>query len=98
MKALGSVDFSGHLSTSDLDKYADFIVIAKTNADKAQLFAEFVERHFGILIRITLMKSTNLSRIIIAIFILLRTQMTTDLMLEMNISLWPMLTPKPSLS
>ena len=27
-KALGSADFSGHLSTSDLDKYADFIITA----------------------------------------------------------------------
>ena len=76
--------------------------VAKTNADKAQLFAESVERHFGIesdhLIRITLMKSTNSSRIVIDIFILLRTQMTTVLTLEMNMSLWPMLTPKPSLS
>ena len=35
-EALGSVDFSGHLSTSDLDKYADFIVTAiSTAVDKA---------------------------------------------------------------
>ena len=37
--------------------------VAKTNADKAQLFAESVERHFGIesviLIQITSMRSTN---------------------------------------
>ena len=77
--------------------------VTKTNADKAQVgFAESVERHFGIeaiiFIRITLMKSTNSSRIIIDIFILLKTQMTTVLMMEMNMSLWPMLTPKPSLS
>ena len=33
---LGSADFSGHLSTSDLDKYADFIVTAiHTAVDKA---------------------------------------------------------------
>ena len=33
---LGSADFSGHLSTSDLDKYADFIVTAVITAvDKA---------------------------------------------------------------
>ena len=33
---LGSADFSGHLSTSDLDKYADFIVTAiSTAVDKA---------------------------------------------------------------
>ena len=51
--------------------------VAKTNDNKAQLFAESVERHSGILIRITLMRSTNLLRIIIDIFILLRTQMTT---------------------
>ena len=69
--------------------------VAKTNADKAQLFAESVGRHFGIesdhfdsitLIRITLMKSTNSLRIIIDIFILLRTLMTTVLMLEMSMS------------
>ena len=35
-EALGSVDFSGHLSTGDLDKYADFIVTAiSTAVDKA---------------------------------------------------------------
>ena len=35
-EALGSADFSGHLSTSDLDKYADFIVTASSTAvDKA---------------------------------------------------------------
>ena len=35
-EALGSADFSGHLSTSDLDKYADFIVTAiSTVVDKA---------------------------------------------------------------
>ena len=44
------------------------------------------------------MKLTNSLRIIIDIFILLRTQMTTVLTLEMNMSLRPMLTPKPSLS
>ena len=31
-EALGSADFSGHLSTSDLDKYADFIVTALSTA------------------------------------------------------------------
>ena len=30
-EALGSSDFSGHLSTSDIDKYADFIVTAERN-------------------------------------------------------------------
>ena len=35
-EALGSADFSGHLSTSDIDKYADFIVTAiSTAVDKA---------------------------------------------------------------
>ena len=35
-EAPGSADFSGHLSTSDLDKYADFIVTAiSTAVDKA---------------------------------------------------------------
>ena len=31
-EVLGSADFSGHLSTSDLDKYADFIVTAISTA------------------------------------------------------------------
>ena len=35
-EALGSEDFSGHLSTNDLDRYADFIVTAlHTTVDKA---------------------------------------------------------------
>ena len=35
-EALGSADFSGLLSTGDLDKYADFIVTAiSTTVDKA---------------------------------------------------------------
>ena len=35
-EALGSEDFSGHLSTSDLDRYADFIITAlHTAVDKA---------------------------------------------------------------
>ena len=35
-ETLGSADFSGHLSTSDLDKYADFIVTAiSTAVDRA---------------------------------------------------------------
>ena len=35
-EALGSEDFSGHLSTSDSDKYADFIITAlHTAVDKA---------------------------------------------------------------
>ena len=38
------------------------------------------------------------TEIIIDIYILLRTQMTTVLTLEMSMSLWLMLTPKPSLS
>ena len=76
--------------------------VTKTNADKAQLFAETVERHFGIkviiLIRITSMGSIKLSRIIIDIFMLLRTQMTTDLVWEMSTSLWTVLMLKLSLS
>ena len=31
-EALGSADFSGHLSASDLDKYADFILSAINTA------------------------------------------------------------------
>ena len=35
-EALGSEAFSGHLSTSDLDRYADFIITAlHTAVDKA---------------------------------------------------------------
>ena len=35
-EALGSEDFSGHLTTSDLDRYADFIITAlHTAVDKA---------------------------------------------------------------
>ena len=35
-EALGSADFSGHLSTGDLDKYTDFIITAiHTAVDKA---------------------------------------------------------------
>ena len=42
-EALGSADFSGLLSTSDLDKYADFIVTAiSTAVDKAILKAKNV--------------------------------------------------------
>ena len=42
-EALGSADFSGHLSTSDLDKYADFIVTAiGTAVNKAILKAKSV--------------------------------------------------------
>ena len=76
--------------------------VAKTNADKAQLFAKSVERHFDIesdhFDSNHFDKSTNSSRIIIDISILLRTQMTIDLTLEMNMSLWQMLMPQPSSS
>ena len=42
-EALGSADFSGHLSTSDLDKYADFIITAiHTAVDKAILTSKSV--------------------------------------------------------
>ena len=72
--------------------------VAKTNADKTQLFAESVERHFGIesdhFDSNHFVEVKNSSRIITDIFILLRTQMTTVLTLEMSTSLWPMLTPK----
>ena len=76
--------------------------VAKTNADKAQLFAESAERHFGI--ESDHFDSNHFDEVNKFIednhryFILLRTQMTTVLTLEMNMSLWPMLTPKPSLS
>ena len=76
--------------------------VAKTNADKAQLFAESVEKHFGI--ESDHFDSNHFDEVNKFIednhryFILPRTQITTVLMLEMNMSLWPMLTPKPSLS
>ena len=80
--------------------YAD--KVAKTNADKAQLFAESVERHFGIESdHFDSNHFDEVSKFIednINIFILLRTQMTIDLTLEMNMSLWQMLMPQPSLS
>ena len=42
-EALGSADFSGLMSTSDLDKYADFIITAiSTAVDKAILTSKSV--------------------------------------------------------
>ena len=42
-EALGSEDFSGHLSISDLDRYADFIITAlHTAVDKAILKSKSV--------------------------------------------------------
>ena len=72
--------------------------VAKTTADKEQLFSKSVEIHFGI--ESNHFDSNHFDEVnkFIDIFILLRTQMTTVLTLEMNMSLWPMLTPKPSLS
>ena len=76
--------------------------VAKTNVDKAQLFAKSVEGHSGIesdhFDSNHFEKSTNSSRIIIDIFIFPRTQMTIDLTLEMNMSSWQMLMPQISLS
>ena len=76
--------------------------VAKTNADKVQLFAESVERHFGI--ESDNFHSNHFDEVNKFIkdnhryFILLRTQMTIDLTLEMNMSSWQMLMPQPSLS
>ena len=76
--------------------------VTKPDADKAQLFAESVERHFGI--ESDHFDSNHFDEVNKFVednhryFILLRTQMTTVLTLEMNMSLWLMLTPKPSLS
>ena len=76
--------------------------VAKTNADKVQLFAESVERHFGIESdHFDLNHFNEVNKFIednYQYFILLRTQMTTGLTWEMNTSLWPMLMPKHSLS
>ena len=76
--------------------------VAKTNADKAQLFAESVERHFGI--ESDHFDSNHFNEVNKFIednyqyFILLRTQMITGLMWEMSTSLWPTLMLKHSLS
>ena len=76
--------------------------VAKTNADKAQLFAESVERHFGI--ESEHFDSNHFNEVNKFVednyqyFILLRTQMTTGLTWETSTSLWPMLMPKHSLS
>ena len=76
--------------------------VAKTNADKAQLFAESIERHFGI--ESDHFDSIHFDEVNKFIednhkyFYPLGTQMTTVLTLEMNMSLWPVLMPKPSLS
>ena len=73
--------------------------VANTNADKAQLFAKFVERHFGT--KSDHFDSNHFDEVKKFIednhryFYSPEDQMTTDLTLEMNISLWPMLTPKP---
>ena len=71
--------------------------VAKTNADKAQLFAESVERHFEI-------ESEHFDEVNqfiednIGTFILLKTQMIADLTRVMSTSLWKTLIPKHSLS
>ena len=76
--------------------------VAKTNADKAQLLAESVERHFGI--ESEHFDSNHFNEVKKFVednyqyFILLRTQMTTGLTWETSTSLWPMLMPKHSLS
>ena len=72
--------------------------VAKTNADKA----ESVERHFGI--ESDHFDTNHFHEVNTFVednhpyFILLRTQMTTDLMWEMSTSLWTTLALKPSLS
>ena len=71
--------------------------VAKTNADKAQLFAESVERHFGIESEhFDLNHFNEVNKF--SIFILLKSQMTTGLTWAMSTSLWKMLTLNHSLS
>ena len=77
--------------------------VAKTKADKAQLFAESVERHFGI--ESKHFDSNHFDEVNKFIednrkyfFILLKTQITTSLTWEMSTSLWRMSTLKHSLS
>ena len=74
--------------------------VTKTNADKAQLFAESVERHFGI--ESEHFDSNHFNEvnkfIFIGIFILLKTQMITDLTWAMSMSLWKISMLKHSLS
>ena len=76
--------------------------IAKTNADKAQLFAESVERHFGI--ESDHFDSNNFNEVNKFIednyqyFYSPEDPETTSLTWEMSTSLWPMLMPKYSLS
>ena len=76
--------------------------VANSNTHKAQLFAESAERHFGI--ESDHFDSNHFHEVNKFIednhkyFILLRTQMTTDLMWEMSMSLWQKWTPKHSLS
>ena len=77
--------------------------VTKTNAEKKHnsllnLSKGTLASRASILIRITSTSSTNLSRIIISIFILLKTQMITSLTWEISTILWPMLMPKCSLS
>ena len=76
--------------------------VAKTNAYKAQLFAESVERHFGI--ESDHFDSNHFNEVNKFIednyqyFYPPEAQMTTGLTWEMSTSLWLMLMPKHSLS
>ena len=71
--------------------------VSKTNADKAQLFAESVERHFGIESEhFDLNHFNEVNKF--SIFILLKSQMTTGLTWAMSTSLLKMLTLNHSLS
>ena len=66
---------------------------AKTNAVKAQLFAESVERHFGIQSdRFDSKHFDEVNQFIVYIFILLKTPMITERTWMMIAILWPILT------
>ena len=75
--------------------------VAKTNADKTQLFAESVERH--LVIESDHLDSNHFHEVNKFIennhsyFCPLEGTDDYQLTLEMNMSLWPMLPPKPSL-
>ena len=69
--------------------------VVKTNTDKAQLFAEFVERHFGTESWNHFNEVNKFIEDNHKYFILLKTQMTKW---AMSTSLWKMLTLKHSLS
>ena len=72
--------------------------VAKTNADKELLFAELVERHFGIENKHRFNEVNTFIEDNHKYFVLLKTQMTTGSTWKMSTSLWKMSTLKHSSS